>query len=43
MSSGDGMSQYLVDRFDDRIAGIPSSYDRVVITGTLPGIAMRMR
>jgi hypothetical protein len=32
------MSQSLVDRYDDRIAGILSCYDRVVITGTLPGI-----
>ena len=32
------MSQSLVERYDDRIAGILSCYDRIVITGTLPGI-----
>jgi len=31
------MSQSLMDRYDDRIAGVLSCYDRVVITGTLPG------
>ena len=29
------MSQ-LMERYDDRIAGVLSCYDRVVITGTLP-------
>jgi len=28
----------LVDRYDDRIAGVLSCYDRVVITGTLPTV-----
>ena len=32
------MSQSLVERYNDRIAGILSCYDRIVITGTLPGI-----
>ena len=32
------MSQSLTDRYDDRIAGMLSCYDRVVITGTLPGV-----
>jgi hypothetical protein len=32
------VSQSLTDRYDDRIAGVLSCYDRVVITGTLPGI-----
>ena len=32
------MSQSLTDRYDDRIAGALSCYDRVVITGTLPGV-----
>lgn len=32
------MSQSLTERYDDRIAGVLSCYDRVVITGTLPGI-----
>ena len=32
------MSQSLVERYDDRIAGVLSCYDRIVITGTLPGI-----
>jgi hypothetical protein len=32
------MSQSLTDRYDDRIAGMLSCYDRVVITGTRPGI-----
>jgi hypothetical protein len=30
------MSQPLMERYDDRIAGVLSCYDRVVITGTLP-------
>ncbi len=32
------MSQSLTDRYDDRIAGVLSCYDRMVITGTLPGV-----
>jgi hypothetical protein len=32
------VSQSLTDRYDDRIAGVLSCYDRVVITGTLPGV-----
>ena len=28
----------LEDRYDDQIAGVLSCYDRVVITGTLPGV-----
>src|SRR6202795_2792530 len=35
---GCGMSQSLTERYDDRIAGVLSCYDRVVITGTLPGV-----
>jgi len=35
---GDEMSQSLVERYDERIAGVLSCYDRVVITGTLPGV-----
>ena len=30
------MSQSLTERYDDRIAGDLSCYDRLVITGTLP-------
>jgi hypothetical protein len=30
------MSQSLIERYDDRIAGVLSCYDRLVITGTLP-------
>jgi hypothetical protein len=30
------MSEALAERYDDRIAGVLSCYDRVVITGTLP-------
>src|SRR5271169_1105152 len=30
------MSQSLMERYDDRIAGVLSCYDRLVITGTLP-------
>ena len=30
------MTQSLTERYDDRIAGVLSCYDRVVITGTLP-------
>jgi hypothetical protein len=32
------MNQSLTERYDDRIAGALSCYDRVVITGTLPGV-----
>jgi hypothetical protein len=32
------MSQSLMERYDDRIAGVLSCYDRVVITGTVPVI-----
>ncbi len=32
------MAQCLTERYDDRIAGILSCYDRVVITGTVPVI-----
>ena len=30
------MSQWLTERYGDRIAGMLSCYDRLVITGTLP-------
>jgi len=30
------MSQSLTERYDERIAGMLSCYDRLVITGTLP-------
>jgi hypothetical protein len=32
------MANALVERYDDRIAGVLSCYDRVVITGTLPTV-----
>lgn len=32
------MSQSLADRYDERITGVLSCYDRLVITGTLPGV-----
>ena len=32
------MASALLDRYDDRIAGVLSCYDRVVITGTLPTV-----
>jgi hypothetical protein len=32
------MTSALLDRYDDRIAGVLSCYDRVVITGTLPTV-----
>ena len=32
------MSQSLAERYDDRIAGVLSCYDRLVITGTLPTV-----
>jgi hypothetical protein len=35
---GDGMAQSLTGRYEDRISGILSCYDRVVITGTVPVI-----
>jgi hypothetical protein len=31
------MAPLLTDRYRDRLAGIQSCYDRIVITGTLPG------
>ena len=31
------MNAPLVERYRDRIAGVLTCYDRVVITGTLPG------
>jgi len=34
------MSQSLTERYDDRIAGMLSCHDRLVITGTLPVVAM---
>jgi hypothetical protein len=51
MSSGDGMSQSLVGRYDDRIAGVLSCYDRIVITGPQcgnlrsgrPAVQLRLR
>ena len=35
------MTSALEDRYDDRIAGVLSCYDRVVITGTLPDSVLR--
>ncbi len=35
---GWGMGQSLTERYEDRIAGVLSCYDRVVITGTVPVI-----
>jgi hypothetical protein len=32
------MAEGLVERYDERIAGVISCYDRIVITGTMPGI-----
>ena len=32
------MTQSLRERYDDRIAGVLSCYDRIVVTGTLPGV-----
>jgi hypothetical protein len=32
------MSQGLVDRHDERIAGVLSCYDQIILTGTLPGV-----
>ena len=32
------MSQSLTERYNNRIAGVLSCYDRVVITETLPGV-----
>ena len=32
------MTQSLTERYDERIAGVLSCYDRVVITGTVPVI-----
>ena len=32
------MTQSLTERYDDRIAGVLSCYDRIVVSGTLPGV-----
>src|SRR5208283_1699209 len=32
------MASALVERYDDRIVGVLSCYDRVVVTGTLPTV-----
>jgi hypothetical protein len=32
------MASALVERYDDRIGGVLSCYDRVVVTGTLPTV-----
>ena len=32
------MAQMLTERYRDRLLGVLSCYDRIVITGTLPGI-----
>lgn len=32
------MTQILTERYRDRLAGVLSCYDRIVITGTLPGV-----
>src|SRR5258705_2367653 len=32
------MTRSLTERYDDRIAGVLSCYDRVVVTGTLPTV-----
>jgi hypothetical protein len=32
------MASALIDRYDDRISGVLSCYDRVVVTGTLPTV-----
>jgi hypothetical protein len=32
------MTQMLIERYQDRLAGVLSCYDRIVITGTLPGV-----
>ena len=36
LSPGGSMSQSLTERYGERIAGILSCYDRLVVTGTLP-------
>ena len=32
------MASALIERYDDRISGVLSCYDRVVVTGTLPTV-----
>ena len=32
------MAQMLTERYRDRLLGVLSCYDRMVITGTLPGV-----
>ena len=39
---GWGMGQSLTERYEDRIAGVLSCYDRVVITGTVPVYWLRV-
>jgi hypothetical protein len=31
------LATFLTDRYSDRLAGVLSRYDRIVVTGTLPG------
>ena len=32
------MGSGLLERYDDQISGVLSCYDRIIITGTLPGV-----
>jgi hypothetical protein len=32
------MAQHLIDRYGDRLHGVLSCYDRIVVTGTLPQV-----
>jgi hypothetical protein len=38
---GAGGKVEATERYRERLAGVLSCYDRIVITGTLPGPAMR--
>ena len=37
------MAQMLTERYRDRLLGMLSCYDRIVITGTLPGVCYAQR
>jgi hypothetical protein len=37
-AGGDSLTQALTERYGDRIGGVLSCYDRLVITGTLPTV-----
>ena len=35
------MRRLLSERYRERLAGVLSCYDRIIVTGTLPGVCMQ--